>query len=250
VPKLFERRAQRRWVGDRSRTSPRSSATVASRRTPTSIPTRESGSATFGWIGRCTSTRTHASIRVPLRRTEIASTRARPPRINRSIRRMFSWVRTVPITGSVRCRRSGSTRIAPVVKHTRGARSTPNDLGHNLLDRDLLGSGPRGYPRHLPIQIRFLISRRHPRIHRRPAIHACIRGRLVDQDQPADLDRRDRQQPRTTPAGTQSPAQHHYAQPTPPDSYSSSYSTPPTPTDHSNPQQLTAPIRPPKPLVA
>ncbi len=40
---------------------------------------------------------------------------------SRSMRRVFSWVRTVPITGSVRCRRSGSTRIAPVVKHTRSA---------------------------------------------------------------------------------------------------------------------------------
>jgi hypothetical protein len=35
------------------------------------------------------------------------------------MRRVFSCVRTVPITGSVRCLRSGSTRIAPVVKHTR-----------------------------------------------------------------------------------------------------------------------------------
>ena len=66
-----------------------------------------------------TRTRTLASSRVPLRRTEIASTRALPARRSRSTRRVFSYVRTVPITGKVRWRRSGSTRIAPVVKHTR-----------------------------------------------------------------------------------------------------------------------------------
>jgi hypothetical protein len=40
------------------------------------------------------------------------------------------------------------------------------DLGHDLVDRDLLSRGPRGYPRHLTIEICFLIGRRHPRIHR------------------------------------------------------------------------------------
>jgi hypothetical protein len=39
------------------------------------------------------------------------------------------------------------------------------DLDHNLVDRNLLGRCPHGYPRHLPIQICFLINRRHPRIH-------------------------------------------------------------------------------------
>ena len=88
-------------------TTPSAVATVAKRRTPTSTPTREPGSATLGCWGRWTSTRTLASKRVPLRRTEIASTRARPARMRRSMRRVFSCVRTVPITGSVRCRAVG-----------------------------------------------------------------------------------------------------------------------------------------------
>jgi hypothetical protein len=32
----------------------------------------------------------------------------------------------------------------------------PN-LGNDLIDRELLGSGPRGHPRDLPIQTNFLI---------------------------------------------------------------------------------------------
>lgn len=59
-------------------TTPSAVATVAKRRTPTSTPTGEPGCATLGCWGRWTSTRTLASNRVPLRRTEIASTRARP----------------------------------------------------------------------------------------------------------------------------------------------------------------------------
>jgi hypothetical protein len=35
-------------------------------------------------------------------------------------------------------------------------------LGHGLVDRNLLGRGPRRYPGHLTIQIRFLITRGHP----------------------------------------------------------------------------------------
>ncbi len=50
-----------------------------------------------------------AARRVPLRRTEIESSPARPLAMRRSIRRVFSRARTVPITGNVRCRRSGST---------------------------------------------------------------------------------------------------------------------------------------------
>ncbi|COV00326.1 Uncharacterised protein [Mycobacterium tuberculosis] len=91
-----------RGLGTSSSTAPASLATVASRRTPTSTPTREPGCATLGCCGRCTRTRTLASSRVPLRRTEIASTRARPVAMSRSIRRVFSCVRTVPTTGSVR----------------------------------------------------------------------------------------------------------------------------------------------------
>lgn len=93
------------------------------RRCPDDVPhidtTCESGRATLGCWRRWTSTRTHASSRVPLRRKLIASTRARPTRSSRSIRRVFSCVRTMPMTGSARCRRSGSTRIAPVVNDTR-----------------------------------------------------------------------------------------------------------------------------------
>ena len=93
--------ASGRGLATCSITTPSAVATVAKRRTPTSTPTREPGSATPGCWGRWTSTRTLASRRVPLRRTEIASTRARPARMRRSIPRVFSWVRTVPITGRV-----------------------------------------------------------------------------------------------------------------------------------------------------
>ena len=135
-------------------TTPSAVATVARRRTPTSTPTREPGSATPGCWGRWTSTRTLASRRVPLRRTEIASTRARPARMRRSMRRVFSWVRTVPITGSVRWRRSGSTRIAPVVKHTRSAsrplrlnRGNPTRLPARLPAPGVSASSSRRPPR-------------------------------------------------------------------------------------------------------
>ena len=36
------------------------------------------------------------------------------------------------------------------------AQRGPN-LGHDPIDRDLLGRSPRGHPRHLPIQISLLI---------------------------------------------------------------------------------------------
>ncbi|COX08299.1 Uncharacterised protein [Mycobacterium tuberculosis] len=81
---------------------------------------------------------------MPLRRTVIASTRARPLAMSRSTRRVFSYVRMVPITGKVRWRRSGSTRIAPVVKHTRSAsrpfflnRGTPTVLPARFPARQL-----------------------------------------------------------------------------------------------------------------
>ncbi|COV91869.1 Uncharacterised protein [Mycobacterium tuberculosis] len=132
-----------RGFGTRSSTAPSAVATVARRRTPTSTPTREPGSVTFGCCGRCTRTRTLASIRVPLRRTVIASTRDRPLAMSRSTRRVFSWVRTVPMTGSVRWLRSGSTRIAPVVNVTRSGsrpfflnRGKPILLPSRLPDRE------------------------------------------------------------------------------------------------------------------
>ncbi len=131
-------------------TFPSASATVARRRTPTSTPTRESGWVAWGCWGRCTSTRTLASSRIPLRRTLIASTRARPLEVSRSIRRVFSCVRTVPITGNVRWRRSGSTRIAPVVKHTRSA-SRPFFLNRGNPTRS---PGPRAGTALLPVPVR------------------------------------------------------------------------------------------------
>jgi hypothetical protein len=88
---------------------------------------------------------------VPLRRTLIASTRARPARISRSIRRVFSCVRTVPMTGSLRWRRSDSTRIAPVVNDTRSA-SRPFFL--NLGEPDAF-SRPGARPGLLPVPVRL-----------------------------------------------------------------------------------------------
>ena len=82
-----------RGFSTRSITVPSLVATLARRRTPTSTPTRQSGSAPLGCWGRWTTTRTLASIRVRLPRTEIASTRARPARMRRSTRRVFSCVR-------------------------------------------------------------------------------------------------------------------------------------------------------------
>ena len=110
-----------RGFGTCSSTAPPSLATVARRRTPTSTPTREPGSATPGCCGRCTRTRT-----LDIQPCAVAAHRdrkhPRPPGTDESFdAAVFSCVRTVPITGSVRWRRSGSTRIAPVVKHTRSA---------------------------------------------------------------------------------------------------------------------------------
>jgi hypothetical protein len=66
--------------------------------------------------------------------------------------------------------KSSSTSDESTTTNSRPSAARPiqrrTDLGHDLIDRDLLGSGPPGYPPNLPIQIRFLISRRHPRIHR------------------------------------------------------------------------------------
>ena len=45
--------------------------------------------------------------------------RARPLTTSRSSLRVFSLDRSLPITGTVRWRRSGSRRIAPVVNRTR-----------------------------------------------------------------------------------------------------------------------------------
>jgi hypothetical protein len=108
------------------------------------------------------------------------------------------------------------------------------DLGDNLVHRDLFSRGPRSHPRHLPIQISFLISRRHPRIHGGPTSHAGIPSGFVDENQPTRPPRGDRQQPSTKTSDTRSRAQHRCAQPTPPDSYLCSYNTPPTTTDHSH----------------
>ena len=69
-------------------------------------------------------TRKATTRRVPFRETVAARILARPLPISRCSRRVFSCTRTVPTLGRVTCRRSGSTRIAPVVKVTR-SRSRP-----------------------------------------------------------------------------------------------------------------------------
>ncbi len=122
LPQLPQRGIKRTRIPN---LSTHNAVSVSDRREPTdpdiNTHPRLGLSHASGCWGRCTTTRTLASRRVPLRRTLIANTRARPARMRRSILRVFSCVRTVPITGSVRWRRSGSTRIAPVVKHTRSA---------------------------------------------------------------------------------------------------------------------------------
>jgi hypothetical protein len=59
-----------------------------------------------------------------VRDTVAARIRALPLARRRCRRRVFSWTRTVPILGRVTWRRSGSARIAPVVKVIR-SRSRP-----------------------------------------------------------------------------------------------------------------------------
>lgn len=58
------------------------------------------------------------------------------------------------------------------------------DLDDDFVVRDLLVRCPRGHPRHLPIEICFLIGRRHPRIHRRARSRASLADRLVHENQP------------------------------------------------------------------
>ena len=74
--------------------------------------------------GALDQTRNAATSRVPFRDTVTARMRARPLANSRSSLRVFSCTRTVPTRGRVTCRRSGSTRMAPVVKVTR-SRSRP-----------------------------------------------------------------------------------------------------------------------------
>ena len=69
------------------------------------------------------------------------------------------------------------------------------NLGHYFVHRDLLGRGPRGHPRHLPIQIRFLIRRRHPRVHRRRDHRRAAPQLVVHENQPSHRSGRHRQRP-------------------------------------------------------
>jgi len=79
---------------------------------------------------RETITRKIAKTRVPRRRIVTARIRARPRLISRSSRRVFSQVLTVPTLGNVTERRSGLTRIAPVVIVNRsGSRPLRLNLG-------------------------------------------------------------------------------------------------------------------------
>lgn len=90
-------------------------------------------------------------------------------------------------------------RDRQIAQHRRELTSVPvehrPDLGDNLVDRDLFGCGPRSHPRHLPIQIRLLISRRHPRVHRSLWLRASLASQLVDQNESTNLPGRDRQEP-------------------------------------------------------
>ncbi|COY00767.1 Uncharacterised protein [Mycobacterium tuberculosis] len=95
-------------------------------------------------------------------------------------------------------------RDRQIAQHRRELTSVPvehrPDLGDNLVDRDLFGCGPRSHPRHLPIQIRLLISRRHPRVHRSLWLRASLASQLVDQNESTNLPGRDRQEPSVEPA--------------------------------------------------
>ena len=59
------------------------------------------------------------------------------------------------------------------------------DLDYNFVHRELLSRGPSGHPRDLPIQIRLLTGRRHPRIHRCPQARITVPTRLANENQPA-----------------------------------------------------------------
>ncbi len=90
-------------------------------------------------------------------------------------------------------------RDRQIAQHRRELTSVPvehrPDLGDNLVDRDLFGCGPRSHPRHLPIQIRLLISRRHPRVHRSLWLRASLASQLVDQNESTNLPGRDGKSP-------------------------------------------------------
>src|ERR1035437_7301554 len=97
-----------------------------------------------------TNNRPHLSLRVADRM------RALPVRTSRSRRRVFSFDRRVPTTGKVMVRRSGSTRMTPVVKRT---------LAWSfLLDRNL------GNPTFLPLRFPALESDQFLRATHRSAI--------------------------------------------------------------------------------
>src|SRR5215218_6777216 len=92
--------------------------TAHSRPMPRSMPQRAAGSAGVrGWWA--TIAWTDTTSRPPCSASVIDRTLARPLATSRSSRRVFSLERSLPITGRTRWRRSGSRRIAPVVKRTR-----------------------------------------------------------------------------------------------------------------------------------
>jgi hypothetical protein len=85
---------------------------------PRSMPQRAAGSA--GMRGRwATIAWTDTTSRPPCSARVIDRTLARPLATSRSSRRVFSWERSLPITGTTRWRQPGSRRIAPVMIRTR-----------------------------------------------------------------------------------------------------------------------------------
>ncbi len=107
--------------------------------------------------GRWSSTRKTTTARPPTRLRVAARMRPRPRRTSRSRRRVRSHVRTVPISGRVTWRRSGSTRITPVRKGQRsGARPLRSSLGKPTGSprSQLRGAPPIRRPSSLPARER------------------------------------------------------------------------------------------------